>query len=758
MHAPPPASRWKKDLLWFAALQCCMVLLMFRGALWGSALLAPLDIAPALFSKFSFVDPNAPPLPANHYTIDQILADVPLQHTIHGALRRGEIPWWDPYTYGGMPLLADGHANGTDPIRLAVYSVLPFELAYNWTLILQCVVTGLGMFLLLRQLGFALSISLLLAVAYEFAGGFTVHFMHPWIRGAFAYYPFIWMAWDNFARTRRARWLWCAVISIAASIMAGSVQTDSYLVLFALCFCAGWCGRDYAAWRALSPIVVMSGILGVGLAAPVLCNQVELFLSSVRPVGNLETALGVLRGPASLAGIFPWVLGTFRTLDLGKFFGGYGNSLGFNIFIGSLAFIMAVCGLRAKPASPSLLRAKKISVLLVAAYVVILSTPLFKFFYARCAPLALMGLCILAAAGITQLRAEAKQFPRAGRTLLAGALALACLLHVAAFVIYPRIMPRVLSYVTERQKTNTALDYAPALREAQVKRLPREISFQNPEALIAWLGIVAAAMVLLRPKWRAREETWALLLALNLVPVLLFSARYSGHVDVALWRRLLEGGPEQRRIAAELANTPLRLHEIAVGRHEQAMPCTIAHLYRVRVVDGYSALPPLSIGTLARRFPNDVNHWTAQAVDYTYEAAERGAREGVLRKNSLSHLGRFYWRMPVQRPFTVQDQGLNRVRVEFSDGPSAELIWTDTWFPGWRATVNGTAVPLRKEPPCFSSVSIAPGRVALVLEYRPRLLHAAICISVAAMIVTLAWSVIEARRRAASPDPDAQLV
>src|SRR4029077_15597114 len=125
-----------REIGFFLLCSVLICLAVFRGAFWGSRILAPVDIAPTIFSKYRYVDPKAGNVPANHYIIDQLTYDLPLQHTIYEAYRQGEIPWWDPYTYAGRPLLADAHVNGTDPIRILCYLTLPFVSAYNWNLIL----------------------------------------------------------------------------------------------------------------------------------------------------------------------------------------------------------------------------------------------------------------------------------------------------------------------------------------------------------------------------------------------------------------------------------------------------------------------------------------------------------------------------------------------------------------------------------------------------------------------------------------------
>ena len=142
---------------------------------YRKAMLAPLDLPAAAYPKYHFVDPQTTGVAANYGLNDQLIYDLPIQYTIHKAYRRGEIPWWDPYGFAGRPLLADAHINGTDPVRVAVYLLLPFELAYNWTQIIHFFLSGLGLFLLLRHWKFNPLVCLLLSFTYEFAGYFS-HF------------------------------------------------------------------------------------------------------------------------------------------------------------------------------------------------------------------------------------------------------------------------------------------------------------------------------------------------------------------------------------------------------------------------------------------------------------------------------------------------------------------------------------------------------------------------------------------------------
>ncbi len=156
---------------------------------------------------------------------------------------------------------------------------------------------------------------------------------------------------------------------------------------------------------------------------------------------------------ASAATIFPWALGTFRTLDLSKVFGQ--ALLGFWIYIGSAAFIIAAIGAtrRAEPGTAER-DVKRTALALVAIYFVVCSTPLVRILYTArhgwlfwdwpfCSPTA--GHF---SAGALALR---KSWA-VGTLLVAGLAVLGC--NVGAGVIYPKVQAKVETRFLEAQQTS----------------------------------------------------------------------------------------------------------------------------------------------------------------------------------------------------------------------------------------------------------------------------------------------------------------
>ena len=693
-----------RALAGFLAVQLLLALLLFRDALWGGSLLAPLDIAPALLSEFKPLDPERA-VPDNHYILDQLVYDLPLQRTIHAAVQRGEVPWWDPYTYGGRPLLADAHVNGTDPVRWLCYALLPFEPAYNWTRILHFVVAGTGMFLLLRRLGIASPLPFWLALAWEFAGCQVVKFGHPWVPASFAWYPWLWLAFHRAWETGSRRAVAGIALAIAAVFYAGNLQSHTYLPLFLGALVVGYGGGRPTGWakalRSLAPGI----LLGILLAAPVLLNEIEFFRQNVR-----HTDVGVptkpwLAAALSLGGMgHPWALGTFRTLDASKLAGQF--ALGFRLFAGTAVLggaLIATLGRDRKFGLPAPVRAGS---LMCAAYFAVLATPLVNLLYPRAAGLAVIGLVVMGAHGLDRLRNDPRAWPRAGRLVVAWLLGITLATHALAYVVWPKAQERVAAMLAKRS-SDSALGEAPALRASQLGRFPGEISFANPEALLAAAGWAMLAALLLRPAWRTKPLLWHAKLALNLAPLLLFASRYIPRHEMALWQKIQAGTPAQRQVASALAASGGRLWEPEPRMTQTLFPGALGHLLGVRTLRGYSALHPNALAELPDAIRDPL---LARCGDAVYADARFTAATGG---------GRFLWGDGrTARPDFTQ-LGLGAFRLEFPTPQAGTLVWTDTQYPGWQVQVDGKEVALRSAPPCFATIAVPPGSRLIEFRYRP---------------------------------------
>ncbi|HET7343700.1 MAG TPA: YfhO family protein, partial [Methylomirabilota bacterium] len=82
-----------------------------------------------------------------------------------------------------------------------------------------------------------------------------------------------------------------------------------------------------------------------------------------------------------------------------------------------------------------------------------------------------------------------------------------------------------------------------------------------------------------------------------------------------------------------------------------------------------------------------------------------------------------------------------------SDAP-AVLVLTDTWFPGWRARVDGRPATLWRADHAFRAVAVPAGRHEVELRYQPRSVLIGALVSALAAALTLALLVAGRRREA----------
>jgi hypothetical protein len=91
------------------------------------------------------------------------------------ALRAGEFPLWNPYSFSGHPLFATLQPGVLYPINLLLV-LLPFDLAFNWTIIVHYALAGIFTFALLREYRADATGALTGAIVFMLSGYlFSVH-------------------------------------------------------------------------------------------------------------------------------------------------------------------------------------------------------------------------------------------------------------------------------------------------------------------------------------------------------------------------------------------------------------------------------------------------------------------------------------------------------------------------------------------------------------------------------------------------------
>jgi hypothetical protein len=100
----------------------------------------------------------------------------------------------------------------------------------------------------------------------------------------------------------------------------------------------------------------------------------------------------------------------------------------------------------------------------------------------------------------------------------------------------------------------------------------------------------------------------------------------------------------------------------------------------------------------------------------------------------------------------VEDER-ERVVVETDAGRPALLVLTDTWFPGWKAKVDGEDVPIHRVDYVLRGVSVPAGEHRVEFSYEPASVRAGFAVSAAALLTIVAAALLGWRRRRAAAHP-----
>ncbi|MFC1509185.1 YfhO family protein, partial [Candidatus Omnitrophota bacterium] len=78
----------------------------------------------------------------------------------------------------------------------------------------------------------------------------------------------------------------------------------------------------------------------------------------------------------------------------------------------------------------------------------------------------------------------------------------------------------------------------------------------------------------------------------------------------------------------------------------------------------------------------------------------------------------------------------NSMNVTVNVPTSGLLVWTDSWNPGWRATVNGDPVTIQKVFDTIKAVTVPAGTSSVVFIYRPKYFFLGIFFLIAGLTYT----------------------
>ena len=232
-----------------ADLRAILALALLPVLWYSPALLAPwtgLTILPydtlAVTAPWRALYPEV--VPHNHAVADAILHHNAWHYLLHGYVRSGTIPLWNPHLLTGVPFLAGGEAGLLYPLSLLLLLGEP-DVAYAAYAAMHGSLAGIGIYILGRSLGFHPWAAVTAGLSWAFGGYVATHGAYPTVLAVAAWLPWLLAMAEVILGKQEAKgtvsfrpipYLLVGAVAIAMSAMAGNPE----LLLYAVVFCTGY--------------------------------------------------------------------------------------------------------------------------------------------------------------------------------------------------------------------------------------------------------------------------------------------------------------------------------------------------------------------------------------------------------------------------------------------------------------------------------------------------------------------------------------
>ncbi len=637
----------------------------------------------------------------------------PLETYVQEQLKSGAIPLWNPYVLCGQPLVGNPQSWVFYPTTLLL-GIMPVWLYFTVNTLLHLFLAGLGTYLFMRRLCHDRLAALLSGLTYMGSGFLMARLQFPTMVMSAAWLPWMLLLVDRVIERPSVGYASLLTLVVALEILAAHTQLAYLSLLCAILYSLArlWqirrhrlrCGKAFAS---------MAGSLGAGFmgALVYLLPALQLFVLSTREKLTWVQANRFVLLPEQLVN---FLLPTFYGHPANADYWGGGNFWEPCVYLGVVPLVLALYAAFRAARRPA---ARFFAVLGFVAlwlsmgrfggiyWVAYSAFPGMKSFHdpARFTYITTFCFAALAGFGLRALR-DLPGTRVTERTRIALTVVAAVNLWAFSSRINPTLKPDAFGY-----------------RPRVMAVVPRRGE-----------GRVFTAF---------RDQVWKR--TLNYSDYGPRTARYAHELTDTLppnigMRLDVEEGSGYEPVPLKTTSEVDSLVRYALERQAPNLPMLL-RLFNARLI----ALPELTRYRHAALEPVEARGVTALAVreptprmwlvrqTFRVDGSQRtlaalGEPEfdtaSVAIISGSGGLGERFG-PPLRQPngtLSIEESGPQFVRVTADAGPEpAFLVWSESWYPGWRAAVDGRTRLVERANHAFQGVVVPPGRHRIEFTYRP---------------------------------------
>lgn len=258
----------------------CLLSLVFIYPIFQGLILLPLDLLVSNYSPWHFAGTI---LLKNPFMQDSIMQLFPWRHLTYEALRSGMIPFWNPYQFMGMPFMAGMKPMVFYPLNL--FFGLGETTSWHLLLVFQLVGAGFFMYMLVRELTKNTAAAMLSGISFAYSSLMVGLLEFGSDGNAIIWLPLFLYAAKKYFDTKKGIYLPMLGVSIACAVFAGHLQYVGYELIVTCVFILIY-GMKVHAKIASYIHLALAGIFGFGISAIQILPSLEMFTHSYRGIAD----------------------------------------------------------------------------------------------------------------------------------------------------------------------------------------------------------------------------------------------------------------------------------------------------------------------------------------------------------------------------------------------------------------------------------------------------------------------------------------
>ena len=246
---------------------------------------------------------------------------IPFQTFIQDSIRQGQIPFWNPYTFGGMPFLADIQVGFFYPFNLilslfAPHHGLPVK-AMEFQIIFHFLIAQISMYYLTRHFKISRTGAVIAALSYSLSGALVYRVVIQTFIYQFAWLPLLFLLFHKTIIQLKWKYALITGLVLGGTMLVGHPQAIFYNVFFIGLFIL-WYGIAGVVFKEMQgrKILIFAGlavlpfIVALGISAIQVLHTQELASLSKRTLLTYKEAVdGSLQFKQLLTVITPKLFG-----------------------------------------------------------------------------------------------------------------------------------------------------------------------------------------------------------------------------------------------------------------------------------------------------------------------------------------------------------------------------------------------------------------------------------------------------------------